>query len=422
MSPKSRQTGKQTIVSRHPDTYFFGTPSTVGAQYAYSISGLEELTISSGHPWPPKETSRFQDIGGDFGVRRYVTKLRPAHASGRATNGAIEYRTQNQLLVPANINLSTTTVAGLPNFPSESVLDAQGAILWNRLKPTRPKGGVDQFVGELRELPTLPKLKDLQQIADLFRRGAFTKAGREVGRQGAGAFLNYEFGWLPFVKDIKDTCKNALEMEKNLRQLLRDNGKPVRRKGKIDLEDSNSQSTSVSFSGGFSFPAVPTPLHEVPEVRTISTYTTEQYSFSGRFRYWIPNPNGFEIPSREKYQLNRILFGGEVTAATLYHLVPWTWLLGWFSSAGAIVDNLVNDSVDSLVADYAYVSGHRKVRTETTVTGKFFNGPAWSTYAQVISETKRRKHASPYGFGLFIPGLSSKRQAILAALGLTRLL
>nr|UJQ85866.1 MAG: hypothetical protein 1 [Leviviridae sp.] len=421
MSPPRRQIGVQRIVSKKPDTYVFGVLSTVGTPYTYSIAGLEELSISSGHPWPPRETAKFQDIGGDFGVRRYVTKIRPAHASGWALNGAVEYRTQNQLLIPGNINAVNTIVSGLPAFPSESTLDAAGAQLWNRLKPTRPKGGIDQFVGELRELPRLPDLKELKHVADLFRRGAFIEGITKGSKASAGEYLNAQFGWLPFVKDIKDLCRNALNMEDNLRQLIRDNGRPVRRNGKIDLEDSHLSTTTSSFPGGYSVPSVQSPLHELPEVRTISVYTTYEARMAARFRYWIKDPEKSLIPSREKYQLNRILFGGEINAATLYHLMPWSWLLDWFTSTGAVVDNLVNDSVDSLVADYAYVTGHRKVRTETTITGKFKNGPPWSTFAQVISETKRRKHASPYGFGLTIPNLSAKRQAILVALGLTRL-
>jgi hypothetical protein len=211
-----------------------------------------------------------------------------------------------------------------------------------------------------------------------------------------------------------------------MRQLLKDSGKRVRRNGTIDHSFSSTQSTSSSNPGGKTYPALASGLYEKPETEFVTTSSSTKFSFAGRFMYHIIDPRSFDggifaIPSRERYQLQRILFGGEITPQTLYQIMPWSWLIDWVVPIGSIIDNFVNDSVDGLVADYAYVSGHQTTKLERVVQGKLRNGPTYECSSVLLDEVKQRTRASPYGFGLAFSGFSLKRLAILAALGFTKL-
>jgi len=157
------------------------------------------------------------------------------------------------------------------------------------------------------------------------------------------------------------------------------------------------------------------------------TESSSNYWFSGRFRYFI-GPKGAQwaldkvhIPSREDYQLGRILFGIDPTDLHLYYeLMPWSWLVDWVVPVGPIIDNFVNDHADNLVADYAYIMAHVSTNEQEVVSGKLVGGPPFSCSYTRISESKQRRYASPYGFGISLTSLSPSRLAILAALGLTR--
>jgi hypothetical protein len=120
-----------------------------------------------------------------------------------------------------------------------------------------------------------------------------------------------------------------------------------------------------------------------------------------------------------------------VTPEVVWNLLPWSWLIDWFTNIGDIVSNASSNAVDNLTADYAYV-----MRTQETVTNyegwSVVNGtgtPASSTYIPAghyssygfnRSITKSRFAASPFGFGTTFNGLSSYQLGIVAALGISR--
>lgn len=410
---KTRETSITTVKGKYPDLTFFGTPFLYGSQYEFSVSGIEEV-IGSGHPWrSTKRSMPLMDVGGDFSVRRVSVTLIPGLASCDFANGAIGYRATDFKVVPARANLRRANPGDLPGLLSPFELIQKGTEGWNKFKPTKPNGQLDQFVGELHDLPSVPRIRDLWDTSKRMKDSLPKRFSKE--------YLNIQFGWLPFLSDIHDVIVNVQRMETRLRQLYRDNGRPVRRKGRFSHTSSVDQSKRTSHPGGLTYPATNSDLYDKPEEEEHELYESKDFQFSGRFRYYLQDPTKVLAPSREKYQLNRILFGAEINAATLYHLMPWSWLIDWVSSTGSVVDNLVNDSVDNLVADYAYVTGRKTLGERYVVKGGLKGGSPYATTYGVEYDVKCRTHATPYGFGFSIPDLSLKQKAILVALGLTRL-
>jgi hypothetical protein len=69
---------------------------------------------------------------------------------------------------------------------------------------------------------------------------------------------------------------------------------------------------------------------------------------------------------------------------------------------------------------YGYIMEHSIVRDTYTLSATGFNQPQAVPPATFVTETKLRRGANPFGFGLTWDGLSTFQKSILAALGITR--
>jgi len=124
------------------------------------------------------------------------------------------------------------------------------------------------------------------------------------------------------------------------------------------------------------------------------------------------------------------LLGAQPDLNTLWQLTPWSWAVDWFSDAGNLVKNLQSKISYGTVMRYGYVM------EKTTVTDTYSAGlqdtsldptygalqPPYPVVSPITLRvtTKKRVQANPFGFGLSWDGLSSTQKAIVAALGITR--
>jgi hypothetical protein len=175
-------------------------------------------------------------------------------------------------------------------------------------------------------------------------------------------------------------------------------------------------------------PSLPSSVYQGPWTETDYNYTALDYKFSARFRYYIDFAKAFRGDIPQAAQIARILLGDDLGPNTVYQLIPWSWLVDWFTNLGAIVDNLTHDASDNLVADYAYINSKYYKYRALTLQFDLKNRPTSAnsgaytvTYEDNSTYFKRNK-ATPYGFGLTLAGLSGRQKAILGALGLTKLI
>jgi hypothetical protein len=419
-------TRKRDTIAVHQlskERYLSGLPQSQN----FASWGTIEQIVGSGHPWPPRksELRKFRNIGGLMEVRRHASTIYGENVDVKIGTlpGHPSYNSYKGLLVPdKHIRTGLTIVRPtLPNTILFTTVKAYGTKGWNMYKPTKQAGSFGQTIGELREglLPIRPK-----DILDL--RHAFSsvkKLGKSIGK----GTLGVQFGVLPLVKDIKDLAKNVLNMEKNIQQLARDNGRPVRRSGMVDVTtDHTTNHETGSGQNSFIYPSIHVGLWKsgTRSERFTSVESKTTYRFSGRFRYWIdPARLGHRgIPDRYRFQLTRIAFGLDPSDPSLYYeLMPWSWLIDWLVPIGPMLENFFNDNLDNLVADYAYISAHKVTDEEVKVTSTLVDGRVVGLNSRRIIETKQRYRASPYGFGFLLGDLSPMQLAILAALGLTKL-
>ena len=131
-------------------------------------------------------------------------------------------------------------------------------------------------------------------------------------------------------------------------------------------------------------------------------------------------------------RLTAKLLGAEPDLNTLWQLAPWSWAVDWTLNAGTWIKSL------QALLSYGTVLRYGYVMEKTTITDTFFAGdvvrgqtPGFeSTYTsrpfpavQAITlrtTVKKRVQANPFGFGVSWDGLSNIQRAIVAALGITR--
>jgi hypothetical protein len=300
-------------------------------------------------------------------------------------------------------------LVGYPDPHSFPEADEMGTTAISRVDPGKSAASLATALGEIMKdkLPHLPGVHSWSE-----RSNSARNAGDE--------YLNYQFGWLPLVNDVKDISHAVVNYDALLRQYIRDSGRKVRRRYDFPVEISNA-----SFDLGMAFPyslgndSTLTNSGYAEGRRRLKVQTIRRIWFSGAFTYYIP-------PSYYGSELNRAALGArkilglELTPDVLWNLTPWSWAVDWFSNAGDVVSNVSNLATGGTVMQYGYIMCHTVTKyTYTMDAPGMFLGSAPSPLV-LIRETKTRQRANPFGFGLSWDGLSPTQLAIAAALGLSR--
>jgi hypothetical protein len=265
-----------------------------------------------------------------------------------------------------------------------------------------------QFLGELRDLPKVPEILNWKERARYFR---------SLSRNGSKEYLNVQFGWLPFVNDLRKFGHTVKSADTQIDNFLRNSGRNIRRRYTFPTESS----TIVTELGkGYGSPVLVTQLYQHPGDLTKEVRTETKRWFSGCFTYYVP-PLTYKSAGVVAEQLASKLYGLRVTPDLVWKLAPWSWAVDWVSNVGDVVHNFSAFSNDGLVMRYGYVMEHKSVITTWTLKEIALTGAGSFTLHQFASQSvKTRRRATPYGFGLNSSDFSAKQWSIIAALGISR--
>ncbi len=287
-----------------------------------------------------------------------------------------------------------------------------GSTAISRTLPTSPASNASNFAGELLRdgIPSMVGKNLLMNKAHFFK---------ELG----GEYLNVEFGWKPFVSDLRKFAHAVKHSDKILRQYERDSGKLIRRR--------------------YRFPQVRTagilyaPRNiQVQGLQQSALYAdntgygmqygeyeyTKDYWFSGAYTYYLSRDTNHREKMERLVQEADKLLGTRITPEVLWNLMPWSWAADWIGNFGSVLQNLTAFSNDGMVMKYGYVMGDLHLtHTHTTSGAKWKNGTAsGKAQRQIVSRYKLRQHATPFGFGLDpATDFTARQWSIIAALGLT---
>jgi hypothetical protein len=286
-------------------------------------------------------------------------------------------------------------------------LDEMGATAIARVKPTNPIADLSTALGELHT-EGLPRLPGIQSGKERTR----------VAKKAGGEYLGIQFGWLPFVSDIKAVAHGVTNADRIIAQYVRDSGKLVRRS--YDFPEHTEFSTIDLGPGHRPFTG-PTTSHldvQIPEGRLIrdeKIITREK--FSGGFTYHLPGELAGQASTSKSALYAKKVLGLDLTPDTVWNLTPWSWAADWFSNTGDVINNLSDYATDGLVLRYGYMQRHVVVSHSYRLVDSISEVPLI-----FVTEYKMRRKANPFGFGVQWDGLTPRQIAISVALGLNRVL
>jgi len=307
-----------------------------------------------------------------------------------------------------------------------SGLDVFAQQAYAKVAPTSVQFDAAAFLGELHE--GLPKLS----FAMLKDMSKFYK--------GLGSdYLNVQFGWKPFIKDLQNAAKSL----NSATQMLANNGKRVHRKLglppvlKGDEYTGNGTYNIHLGEGGFlndrtvlnklgypnGGPGIRDQQAGACQLDYLKSSSVYRW-FEGEFSLFYPldfNPDDFTS------RLNQLI-NLKMTPAVLWELTPWSWLVDWFLR---IQDTIVANQKaanDLLVMHYGYAMETTSYKTvasyrDAQLGDSFTKWTGLPLKGQLSSETvyKKRLRANPFGFKAGgEAALTEGQLAILGALGASK--
>jgi len=378
------------------------------------------VTLDENHSAELRSFKRFEfhgDIGGDFELTRQgvVCDHSPTRVHGDHADPTLPWITRHYDYRGAVYPLDPIGWH-MPSHSSLTDLNAKGASLISMVKPTNNVANLAVDLAEAKS-QGLPKLIGVPTWKDR------TNLARAAGSE----YLNKEFGWDPLVSDIRDASYAAANAHKILQSYERNSGKLVRRRMELPVETTETWQILGAAAPWFQRTDTDnTCIVDTSQPQGLLIQCDRTYKrtwFSGAFTYHLPAGWGSRFGLVDAAAKAGPLLGIELTPEVVWNAVPWTWALDWVSNIGDCISNTSDMLVDGLVIKYGYVMEHY-VASRTYYYGG--SGKYKPTGGIVVSpvtlfyETKRRKRASPFGFGLDWSGFTPRQLAITAALGLTR--
>lgn len=402
----------------HPmkeDSYFTSVPygSTLwnngrGLQY----SGRRSALLHSSN-------SKRGKNGKYIGVNPFAV----IHESWNSNHYPLPYQVLNgasgivNIVSQRSVQLNPLTTSWFAHNTMAQETSARASDFSKGYKLTRPdKTGADVgvfLIEALRDgLPSLP-------LRLLSRLRTFRSLGSE--------YLNVQFGWRPFLNDLRKMYHLSHNIHRRLNRLVKNNGVWESRTGTIKNE-TNSVVTLPGQPGATFIGITGAPnLQNASSIWRRTTVTTDRIWYSSKFKYFTKDIGSPAWTIRA----TAALFGVSPTPALLWEALPWSWLIDWFSNVGDVMSNISAGAVDNLVYDNQCVMHHSTQEISEVVTSTWDDSKSWSTvqvragsctltYNYKQESKYRVVSGNPFGLGIQIDQLTPYQTGILAALGLSR--
>jgi len=310
------------------------------------------------------------------------------------------------------------------SFPSA---DALGTAAWRAAKPKLEKASAFVFSAELRDLPGM-----LQTSAQGFKDYWSFMSNRSMTspimspKAAADHFLNHQFGWKPFLGDLSKFSEVLPNMDSHIRQISDSNGKFERRRVSLI---SDATSTELSNESGFHttgnllpdgpimncFRAVPT--------RVLTEDVKTNVSAIGKFRFYRPEFDRSQSNYQSAWasaQRQLTVLGARISPINLYKIYPWSWAVDWITNASDYLEYVSDSLIDSLAAEYFYVTVYQHQVRTLFYTLPLWSGTVYLSFSRSVKSIERVEGNSPFDFSLTWRELSSRQLAIAGALGISR--
>lgn len=401
-------------------------PKPVGKKLARRIAVEKKIgrRLRRGEPLTPQARavierqiawiSRFRDVGGNFDSQRITVKAQNTDIGWRQRSGG-SYFITGHVFPWAPPSMVSGIGADYLTPTSKSTLMEMGAQAIQQVVPNKPHAGLLVALKELKSegLPSLPGLKAGQA---LFTRDRVTSVS-QTGKTIPGEYLNLEFGWKPLLNDIQDLAEAISQREELWQKFVDGANKPFTRTWRFEPTETW---TMTRLGDSYGSPSGSTTLYDTRGVAWRTTHVITKRWFKGRFCYAVPSRSTQSDEAIRMAQKLRVLYGVDLTPATVWNMLPWSWLVDWATDYGNLLKALSAFGNDGLVMVYGYIMEHRVETITDSITGLKVCGIPHSPILQIVRESKLRYRASPFGFTQDAWQPTGRQLSILASIGMTR--
>lgn len=395
-----------------------------------------EYTTDDKHPGPPFHT------GGPFAN---IKILHPSHkVFGHGSFSSLPNQWGEVLTYVGGFcpNIISGFLSGIipnassnPYFKPLDLLTDNSALrpgVYNALRPRLETAGLGVALAEARDLPRM-----MRTTAQGFH-SIWTGLGgnhRHVSMRPKGAanqFLNAQFGWAPFVKDVHATIDTYISSRRYIDRIKSRNGKwSTRRRTYQDstVYDATQRVASYAVepllpSDFYTARPLPDNLGSGYYYYEVRTQVKKRTWAEGQFTYYRPEFDDSGVNSYDSsvnaVKRQMLLYGLRINPSTIYRATPWTWLIDWFTNVGDVVQRATDWGVDAIVSKYMYLMTHYVIDVSYKQILNLNAGPITIEWSEKLETKQRDEAATPFGFDLKPLDLSDRQIAILAALGISR--
>jgi hypothetical protein len=245
-------------------------------------------------------------------------------------------------------------------------------------------------------------------------------------------FLNLSFGWTPLLQETANVLKVGMTLERAIYY------ESFRRKRSWDGPSANgsiADTVSINSSNGpygsrtYPLPGERAPLSTgfgVTFSQDARWTAAEDYHFSSKYTGLAKASRHAASLSDQAMDVTKRL-GLVDDPRLIWDLMPYSWLVDWFSTMGASISNASTYAPRSgkYSTDYAYMT----TKNVYTSTGHLLRQSAPAPGNQISIQrptsfvscvTKWRDRATPFGFGTQLGSLNATQFGILVALGMAK--
>ncbi len=229
-------------------------------------------------------------------------------------------------------------------------------------------------IAELKDLPRavlqlqqsilhLRALSDTLQIPSTILRKIHLS--KTVVKDIPKEYLSYSFGWSQTFKDVRDLLLAPERISKRINFLIRRNGKAT------TYRTQKSISVLDTTTSGFSYEQFQ-PEYNVSSSSNIKTEHLLKMVINATFEF--PSVDSPKLHEKEFFRQ----IGVVPTPVDIYNLVPWTWLVDWFTGFGKYLEIIETINTDKNLINWGVISCISKGVLTTTYTAN--GADNWSAY------------------------------------------
>lgn len=249
-----------------------------------------------------------------------------------------------------------------------SIMDDNAISMYRGLNPQFRNYSLFRNVVELRDLPrSISQLAEtarhLREFETLFRNAPLEKL-REIATRGGELlkdvpkeYVSYCFGWRQLYSDIKGLLVKPEHISKQINLLIKRSGKPT------------TYRTTRKLTGG---------AEGVPGF----TYENNGYEYEVKLRTSLVREiqldmvvnTSFEFPITNDVKFKSDMFysklGAVPRATDIYNLVPWSWLVDWFTGLGNYIEIIDEVNHDPSLVNWGFLTGKSAVKVVSNYASK----------------------------------------------------